>query len=99
VDAIPGGWRNASTKVFRLNHYFVQSEEDFARRRSTHHDPAAAFESDRNWKRVHKMKHTLQTAASVRDDLILRYVPRLAENLATMSDAWPTERTISAITE
>lgn len=98
VNAIPGGWRNTSTNILRLNHYFTQSREDLTRRRAR--DGAASAtdisgsddreQTLRNLNRVDAMVQAIESAEPVRDELILRYVPRMRRmNLAVADESVP----------
>ena len=93
IESIPGGWPSTSTRVFRLNHYFTQSRDDFRRRRSIALDPAAAFgQYEFNQSRVQKMVRTIELAETVDDHLIRRYSPRLREAFAERGVEIASER-------
>ena len=72
----PDGWECLRSNVFRLNHYFTKSREDFARRRSKG-GTVAVRGPDEQKARNSQYVASLETEESVEDNLILRYVPKL----------------------
>jgi len=78
----PDGWEDLrSGSVFRLNHYFTKSREDFARRRSDGRN-VVLRKPDSFRQRALQYAAKIETEDAVEDDLILRYVPRLRSILS-----------------
>lgn len=74
--ARPNGWEQLTSNVFRLNHYFTKSKEDFIRRRSSGRtvvwrSPETQIRRDTGY------AHRMDEYESVDDQLILRFAPVL----------------------
>jgi len=76
------GWEGVRSDVFRLNHYYTQSKEDFEARRASGRWPSYAARSPVHWERARHMAEMIESADQTEDRLILRYLPELQRRLS-----------------
>jgi hypothetical protein len=77
-------------QVFRLNHYFTKSEEEFSQKKSR--PTVVSFGGERKLAKVlarRDMLSALIEAESVEDDAIQRYVPELRRIAGEDLSSWP----------
>lgn len=76
----PEGWENLESRVFRLNHYFTKSREDFLSRRSLGRS-VTGRDAGKHVNRARYYAQAIEAAPALHDTLILRFLPQLRAQL------------------